>query len=186
MKFRARILFVLIACSLLSLMNASKAISGVGTTVQVSAEMGTNIADGLFPVTVKLDKANLFLTDPVVLFIDDMRIGIQTRVQAYDHRPEEGIAISENGMALLSGRLAYDPGTRQILLHDPKIDKFVFDRDSEVNQRFFAELNTAWSAQVTNPIRSEIPPHPYVTPFKDYIQDISYDGKSISLVILYQ
>jgi hypothetical protein len=181
---RAGTLCVLIACILLT--SAGKAYSGIGTTVPVSAELATSIAGNLFPVTVKLNTGNLFLTDPIVLFFDDRRIGVQVRFHAYDHRPEEGIAISEMGRALISGELDYDPGARQILLHDPRIDNIEFDRDSGVTQRIFTELKATWTAQVTNPIRSEIPPHPYLLPFKENIQDLSCDGKNINLEILYE
>jgi len=48
------------------------------------------------------------------------------------------------------------------------------------------QLKAAWSAQVTNPIRTELPPHPYILPFKNNIQDLSYDGKVINLAISYE
>ena len=181
---RASTLYVLIACFLLVI--TGKVFSGIGTTVPVSAELATNIAGNLFPVTVKVDEGNLFLTEPVVLFINDRRIGVQVRFQAYEHRPAEGIAISEMGRARISGEMGYDPGARQVLLHNPHIDKLEFDRNSEVTQRFFTGLKAAWTAQVTNPIRSEIPAHPYLLPFKENIQDISYDGANINLEILYE
>jgi len=154
--------------------------------VPISAELSTGIAGDLFPVTVKLTEGNLFLTEPVALFLDDGRIGIQVRYQAYDHRPAQGIAISEMGRAAFSGKIGYDLVTRQILLHDPKIDKLEFDRKSEVTQRMLTQLKDAWKTQVTNPIRAELPPHPYLIPFKNNIQDLSYDGKNINLTISYE
>lgn len=181
---RTSLFFALIACSLL--MITGKAYSAAGTTVPISAELGTGIAGDLFPVSIKLPTGNLFLTDPVVRFLDEERIGMQVRFQAYDHRPAQGIAISEMGDALFSGRLGYDLGTRQILLHDPRIDKLAFDHKNEVTQRLFTELKAAWSAQVTNPIRADLPPHPYLLPFRNNIQDLSYDGKSINLTISYE
>jgi hypothetical protein len=181
---RTSILFAVIACSLLII--TGKAYSSTGTTVPISAELGTGIAGDLFPVSIKLAPGNLFLTSPVVLFLDEGRIGMQVRFQAYDHRPAQGIAISEMGDALFSGRLGYDLGTRQILLHDPSIDKLQFDQKNEVTQRLFSELKATWSAQVTNPIRADLPPHPYLLPFRNNIQDLSYDGKSINLTISYE
>jgi hypothetical protein len=168
------------------MINAGPAFSGIGTTVPISAELGTGIAADQFPLTVKMDQGKLFLTEPRVLFIDNKRIGIQVRFQAYDHRPAEGIAVSEMGRAQFSGELGYDPGARQVLLHKPKIDKLEFDRDSQVTQRLLGELQATWAEQVTNPIRSELPQHPYVLPFKENIQDLSYDGKSINLSIFYE
>jgi hypothetical protein len=181
---RANTLFALITCSLLTLSGTASAASR--TTVPISAELSTGIAGDLFPVTVKLTEGNLFLTEPVALFLDDGRIGIQVRYQAYDHRPAQGIAISEMGRAAFSGKIGYDLATRQILLHDPKIDKLEFDRKSEVTQRMLTQLKDAWHTQVTNPIRAELPPHPYLIPFKNNIQDLSYDGKNINLTISYE
>ena len=37
-----------------------------------------------------------------------------------------------------------------------------------------------------NPVRSEIPPQPYLLPFKENIQDLSCDGKNIYLETLYE
>ncbi len=174
---------VLIACSLLLL--SGKASAAV-TTIPISAELGNSIAADLFPVTIKLTPGNVFLTEPRLLFLDQGRIGMQVRFQAYDNRPAQGIAISELGHAAFSGRVGYDPGTRQILLYEPKIDKLEFDRKSEVTQRLLAQLKSAWSTQVTNPIRAELPPHPYLIPFKNNIQDLAYDGTSINLTISYE
>jgi len=170
----------------LLLISAAPAYSGIGTTVPISAELGTSIAGDNFPLTVKIGKGSLFLTDPTVLFIDDKRIGMQVRFQAYDHRPAEGIAVSEMGRAQFSGELDYDPGARQILLHEPKIDKLEFDRDNAATKRLLSQLEATWSAQVKNPIRSELPQHPYVLPFKENVQDLSYDGNSINLTIFYE
>ena len=181
---RTNTFIVLIAYSLLII--SANAYAATGATVPISAELSTSIAADLFPVTVKLTEGNLFLTKPVVLFLDKRRIGMQVRFQAYDHRPAQGVAISEMGRAEFSGRVGYDLGTRQILLHDPRINKLEFDQKNEVTQRFLTELKEAWSMQVINPMRAELPPHPYLIPFKNNIQDISYDGKNISLTIVYQ
>ncbi len=181
---RASTFLVVIVCSLLII--SARAYPVTGTTVPISAELSTSIAGDLFPVTLKLSKGNLFLTEPVVLFLDKGRIGMQVRFQAYDHRPAQNVAISEMGRAVFSGKIGYEPGTRQILLHDPRIDKLEFDRKNEITQRFLAQLKEAWSMQVTNPIRSELPPHPYLLPFKDNIQDLSYDGKNINLTMSYE
>jgi hypothetical protein len=156
------------------------------TTVPISAELGTSIAADLFPVTVKLTPGNLFLTEPVVRFLEDGRIGMQVRFQAYDHRPAQEVAISEMGRAVFSGKIGYDLATRQILLHDPRIEKLEFDQKNEVTQRLFTELKVTWSTLATNPIRAELPPHPYLIPFKNNIQDLSYDGTRINLTIAYE
>lgn len=176
---------ILAALCLLLLISA-KAVSAAGTTVPISASLATGIAADLFPVTVKLSKGNLFLTDPVALFLDGGRIGMQVRIQAYDHRPDEGVAISEMGQATFSGTLDYDAATQQILLGDPRIDKLTFDRENAVTRSFLDSMKSAWSAQVTNPLRADIPPHPYVLPFRNNIRNLAYDGKSIILTLSYE
>jgi len=181
---RANILSVFVIYFLLIV--SVKAYAAAGTTVPISAELGTSIAADLFPVTVKLTPGNLFLTEPLLLFLDKGRIGMQVRFQAYDHRPAQGIAISEMGRGRFSGKIGYDRGTRQVLLHDPRIDELEFDKKNDVTQRLLTQLKAAWSAQVTNPIRTELPPHPYILPFKNNIQDLSYDGKVINLAISYE
>jgi hypothetical protein len=180
----AKLLLVLIIYSLLIL--SAKAHATTTTTVAISAELGTSIAADLFPVTVKLTPGNLFLTEPVVRFLEDGRIGMQVRFQAYDHRPAQDVAISEMGRAVFSGKIGYDLATRQILLRDPRIEKLEFDQKNEVTQRLFTQLKATWSTQVTNPIRAELPPHPYLIPFKNNIQGLSYDGTSINLTISYE
>lgn len=181
---RARLLALLAILSLSFVTGQS--VSAQGTTVPISAGLATGIAADLFPVTVKLNQANLFLTDPVALFLDNGRIAMQVRFQAYDHRPAQDIAISEMGRATFSGILGYDSGTRRILLTDPAIEALEFDQDNAVTQRLLSAMNTTWSAQVTNPIRAQIPPHPYLLPFANNIQNLSYNGKNIILTLSYE
>jgi hypothetical protein len=170
----------------LLLLLVGKTYSAAGTTVPISAELGTSIAGDLFPVTVKLTHGNLRLTQPVLRFLDTERVGMQLRFQAYDHRPAEGIAISEMGRALISGRVGYDPITREVLLYDPKIDNLNFDQENAVTQRLFNQIKTDWSAQAVNPVRAKLPPHPYLIPFRNNIQDLSFNGKSINLTISFE
>lgn len=175
----AQIGFLLILC-------VAKAYSGAETTLPISAELATSIATDLFPVTISLSKGNVFLTEPRLLFIDKQRVSMLVRFQAYDHRPEEDIAVSEMGQAKISGILDYDQVSRQILLHDPRIDELEFDRTSGVTPDMHRVMKAAWSAMVNNPIRTEIPTHPYTLLIKDNIQDLSYDGESINLKVLYE
>jgi hypothetical protein len=183
-SLRARTLSTLIGFSLI--LCVTKAYSGEGTTLPISAELGSSIAADLFPVTLNLSIGNVFLTEPRLLFRDNQRVSLQASFQAYDHRPEEGIAVSETGHAIISGRLDYDLVSRQILLHDPRIDELTFDQTSGVTQDLHHRIKAAWSALVTNPIRSEIPTHPYTLLIKDNIQALSYDGKRINLTVLYE
>ena len=171
--------FLLIIC-------AAKAYSGAETTLPISEKLATAIATDLFPLTLSLNKGNVFLTEPKLLFLDQERISMQVRFQAYDHRPEEGIAVSEIGQAQISGILGYDLAYRQILLHDPRIDALEFERTSGVTLDMEREMKASWSALATSPIRSQIPSHPYTLLIKNNIQDIAYDGKSINLKVLYE
>ncbi|MEE4144575.1 MAG: hypothetical protein V2I26_07225 [Halieaceae bacterium] len=164
---------------------ASPGRAGFGTTVPVSAETATSIARSLFPVSLSVGTGKLFLTNPVIIFLDDRRIGLQARLQAYDHRPEEGIAISEEGQVLVSGEVGYDLKTREVLLYAPRIDKLTFDNESEVTKRQRAEVQGAWESQVTSPIRAQVPPHPFILPFKDGIQDVTYEKRSIFIQVWY-
>jgi hypothetical protein len=168
-----------------ALLFASPGRAGFGTTVPVSAETATNIARSLFPVSLAVGTDKLFLTNPVVIFLDDRRIGLQAHLQAYDHRPEAGVAISEEGQVLVSGEVGYDMKTREVLLYAPRIDKLTFDNESEVTKRQRAEVQGAWEKQVTNPIRAQVPPHPFILPFKDGIQDVTYEKRSIFIQVWY-
>lgn len=160
--------------------------SAFNTTVPVSEQSASSIAVSLFPVAVALERANLFLTNPQVLFLDRQRIAIRASFQAYDHRPDEGVALSETGLAMLSGRVAYDRAARQVLLHDARVERLAFDRDNDTTRHFSRLLLRAWSQEVPNPIRTGLPPHPYLTPIKDNIDNILYDGTHISLVLVYK
>ncbi len=159
---------------------------GVGTNLPVSAELGTNIAREQFPLTVRMNRATLFLTRPTLRYIDHKRIALEANFQAYDHRPEEGVAISETGRASFSGELAYEADTRKILLHGAKIDELVFDRDSAASRSLSQEIRATWSARVTDPLRADLPNHPYLIPFRENIHDISYDGQQITISVRYQ
>ena len=151
------------------------------TTVPISEAMANNIIGSVFPVSVKINDTKLFLTQPKVQYSTANRIGIVTQLQAYDHRPEKGIAISEFGLVHLSGELGFDNSSRQILLRNSRIEALEFKRKNTASQQFLIELNAAWDAQVTNLIRAEIPSHPYLVLFKNNIQNISYDGSNIYL-----
>ena len=160
--------------------------SALGTRVPVSAELGTSIAASLFPITVTLERGKLFLTEPTLLFLDDERLGMLVKFQAYDYRPEQDVAISETGRAWVSGELDYDAATRQVMLHAAALDRIEFDRDSSSSKAFYQQIKATWSSEVNDPIRSELPAHPYVLAIKDNIEDISYDGKNISISLIYR
>ena len=165
---------------------ASGAYAAFNVSFEVSSEMGNRLAAEEFPLTLKLEPERLFVTQPVLIFMDEKRLGISVRFQAYDHRPAENIAISESGDARFSGELDFDSVAHRILLHNPKLDSLQFDRNTPEAMRLAEKIQAAWKAQVSNPLQADIPPHPYVAPFKENIRDISYDGKAITLHIGYE
>jgi hypothetical protein len=48
-----------------------------------------------------------------------------------------------------------------------------------------AEVQGGWESQVTNPMRAEVPPHPFILPFKEGIQDVTYEKRSIFIQVWY-
>lgn len=168
-----------------ALCSAVPARAGFSTTVPVTEASASNIAVSNFPISLALDQVKLLLTEPQVKFLTPTRIGIRVNFQAYDHRPEAGIALSETGLAMFSGRVTYDRQARQVLLHDARLEELVFDRKTETARQFSSLLRLAWSENASDPIRTELPPHPYLQPFKENIDNILYDGHHISFVLVY-
>ncbi len=163
----------------------SLAHSAFETSFEVSSEMGNRLAANEFPLTLELEPERLFVTQPTLIFLDKKRLGISVRFQAYDHRPAAKIAISETGDAQFSGELDFDPVAHRILLHNPKLDSLKFDRDTREARHLSEKIKKAWLDQVSNPLQADIPPHPYIAPFKDNIRDITYDGQAMTLHISY-
>jgi hypothetical protein len=176
--------FLLVAVA--ALLPAGSATAGFATTVPLSADSATNIARSFFPVSLVAGTGNLLLTNPAVVFIDDRRLGLRVRFQAYENRPEKGIAISEEGQAMVSGEVGYDLENKQVLLYEAKVDELVFDTESNATERLRADILSMWQAQVTNPIRADLPPHPLILPFKDGIQDVTYEKRSIFIQVFYK
>ena len=164
---------------------ASLAHSAFETSFEVSSGLGNRLAANEFPLTLELEPERLFVTQPTLIFLDKKRLGISVRFQAYDHRPAAKIAISETGAAQFSGELDFDPVTQRILLYNPKLDSLKFDRDTQDARHLSEKIKKAWLKQVSNPLQTDIPPHPYIEPFKNNIRDIVYDGQAITLHISY-
>jgi hypothetical protein len=160
--------------------------AAINSVVPISQELATSIAGKLFPAGLDLNTGNLLITEPEVVFVDSERLALKARFQAYDHRPDQGIAVSEMGWVQISGGLDFDPVTRQILLHNPSIDALDFDRQNDASASFRSDISDNWSTQMTNPMRADIPPHPYVVLIKDNINDVSYDGQNINVEIVYE
>jgi hypothetical protein len=140
----------------------------------------------MFPQALALGQVNLFLSEPTVLYPDARRVAVRMRVQAYDHRPEQGIALSEEGEAVLSGGLGYDAVTRQVLLYDPQLDELSFANDNEFTRKVSQGVKGEWQARVSNPVRADVPPHPYIQPFRNGIKDISYGKEGIVIQVWYE
>ena len=182
LSLSALALLTIIASTLLR----SPASAAINSVVPISAELTTSIAGKLFPAGLKLNTGNLLITEPEVIFVDSERLALKVRIQAYYHRPNQDIAISEMGRAQISGGLDFDPETRQILLHNPSIDTLDFDRQNEASRDFRSDISENWLNQVPNPMRIDIPPHPYIILFKDNIRSVTYDGQNINVVIAYE
>lgn len=164
---------------------ATRAGAGFGTSIPISAEQATSIARSLFPQALAVGEVKLFLSEPAVVYVDAKRIAVRMQVQAYDHRPAQGIALSEEGEATLSGELGYDAASGQILLFRPRLDELVFSADTAFTEQVRRSIDAGWQSQVTNPVRADIPPHPYLQPFRHGIQDVSYGKQGIVVQVWY-
>jgi hypothetical protein len=182
LSLSALVLFTIAASALL----CNPALSATNSVVPISQGLATSIAGKLFPAGVDLNTGNLRITEPEVVFVDHERLALKVRIQAYYHRPDRGIAISEMGWAKISGGLDFDPKTRQILLHNPSIDSLEFDRQNKASREFRSDISESWLNQMTNPIRTDIPQHPYTILFKDNISSVTYDGQNINVEITYE
>ena len=164
---------------------SSPSYSAIPATLSISEIQGTSIARDVFPLTLKLSQGNVYLTEPKLIFMTNSRVGVQVRLQAYDHRPVDGIAISEVGNALFSGILGFDPVTREVLVYQARIDELKFDRSNEFTRRFSGEIDDSWREQIKDPIRTAIPANAYTLPIKDNIQSLSYTGRAIEILVVY-
>ena len=171
---------------LIGLFTVRPTLAAVETVIPISQELATSIADTLFPAGLELNTGNLRMTEPEIVFVDSERLALKVTFQAYDYRPEQGIAISEMGRGQISGALGFDRVTRQIVLYKTSMDSLSFDRQNKASQRFRADITSYWSSQTSNPIRADIPPHPYIVLFKDNIQNITYDGQNINVEVAYE
>lgn len=174
------------AVVLLALLTAGGASAGFSSSVPVSAELATSMARSMFPQAFKLGQVNLFLSEPAVLFPDASRVMVRMRVQAYDHRPEQGVALSEEGTAVLSGRPGFDPATRQVLLFEPRLNEMQFDHDNAFTRAVRQGVEREWRARVSDPVRTELPPHPYIQPFRSGIRDIRYGQEGLVIQLGYE
>jgi len=163
------------------------AVAAFGTTVPISAELATNIANSLFPQTVPLSENSLYLSDPIVLYANPgtatsshptrPRLRLQLNVQSLRRQADSTLKASAPGQAEVSGELGFDAISRQILLINPSIDRLQLGPGDPDGQAFREELDRQWDEQVTNPMRIDLPPHPYLIPFRQGIKDIRLDDQ---------
>ena len=170
------------------LLVAQSTFAAFGTTVPISAELATSIANSLFPQTVPLSKNSLYVSDPIVLYpkLDtgknstipvSPRLRLLLNVQSLRRQADNSLKASAPGQAEVSGELGFDAITRQILLINPSIDRLQLGPgDPDVNA-FRQELDRQWDEQVTNPMRIDLPPHPYLIPFRQGIKDVRLDDQ---------
>ncbi len=151
------------------------------STLTVSQDLANLITTTQFPLGLTLARGKVFLSKPSMLFLPQPRIGLAVKFQAYDHRPAQGIALSETGRAQISGVLDYDPTIRRLLIRDPQLEQLVFDRDNAASAQFRQDMEATWAQQVTNPIRTELPQHPFLMQLRRNLLSIGYDGSSILL-----
>ena len=177
---------VCLALSILVLAQAAQVQAGFASSVPVSAQLATGIARSMFPQALALGQLNLFLTEPAVIYQDARRLAIRMQVQAYDHRPEEGIARSEQGSALLSGEPGYDPASGPVLLYEAQLEALDFANNNALTRQVRQEVGAAWKSRVSNPVRVDMPPHPFIQPFRGSIRDVTYGKDGIVILVWYE
>lgn len=178
-----------IASLLLPAVNAS---AGFGTTVPVTADVATSIAGSAFPQTIALDKNSLYVSEPLATYPDaaattgPRRISLQVNVQILQRQPDQTLVATLPARAQLSGEVGYDRETTQILLINPQIDSLEFDPAETNAEQIRADLNRNWNERITNPLRVDVPAHPYLLPFKQGIRDISFQEQGIVVDVWFE
>ena len=182
--------------ALIAILNTHAALAAFGTTVPISAALATNIASSLFPQTVKLRENSLYVSDPIVLYAKSgstasssatpPRLRLQLNVQSLRRQADNTLQASAPGQAQVSGELGFDAETRQILLINPSIDYLALGPGDSDERAFRQELDQQWHKQVTNPMRIDLPPHPYLMPFRQGIRDIRLDQQGIIVEVLFE
>ena len=173
--------------ALIAILTTHAALAAFGTTVPISAELATSIATSLFPQTVPLSENSLYVSNPVVLYASPgpatnpspgtPRLRLQLNVQSLRRQADGTLKASAPGQAEVSGEVGFDATTRQILLINPSIDRLELGPGDPDRQPFRQELDRHWDQQVTNPMRVDLPPHPYLIPFRQGIRDIRLDDQ---------
>jgi hypothetical protein len=179
-----------LAIALSPLLLTAPSSAGFGTTVPVSAEAATNIAGSLYPRTIALDNGSLFVSQPVVSYPGEgsgpARISVRVNVQVLRRQSDQSLVASAPGLAQVSGEIGYDRKAAQILMTNPRIDDLVFDASEPGAEQLRADLLRQWGERITNPMRIEVPGHPYLLPFKQGIRDISLRDESIIVEVLFE
>ena len=182
-----RLISTAVGTVLVLMLATQSAAAAFGTTVPISAELATSIATSLSPQTVPLSENRLYVSNPVVLYANPgtatssnpapPRLRLQLNVQSLRRQADNTLKASAPGQAEVSGELGFDAITRQILLINPSIDRLELGPGDPDRQAFRQELDRQWEKQVTNPMRIDLPPHPYLIPFRQGIKDIRLDDQ---------
>lgn len=143
--------------------------------------LAETLVSGFFPRSIATEQGSLLLKDPSVLFLDDNRLGLRTDLQS----TASNVGIKDEdiveGAALVSCTIAYDQATAQLLLQAPRLDSLVLYTDDKTAARLRESLQRSWNKQSTDPLRVDLPKHPYLAPFKDGIQDIIVEDEVINV-----
>jgi len=161
--------------------------TGQGTAIPLPPDVAVSIARTQFPMTIPLSGGSLFVSDPVIVYLDPPagaagpgRIGLSVNVQTLHRQQDQSLVASAPGRAELSGELGYDRQTAEILVHRPRIDKLSLDGEQERDN-----VAREWRERITDPVRVPLPAHPYLLPFRQSIQDITLEQGSIVIRVLY-
>ena len=185
---RMKQLISVVAATVLVIAIATRAaLAAFGTTVPISVELATSIAATVFPQTVPLRQNSLYVSNPVVFYANPgtatssnrapPRLRLQLNVQSLRRQADNTLKASAPGQAEVSGELGFDATTGQILLINPSIDRLELGSGDPDRRAFREELDKQWNEQVTNPMRIDLPPHPYLIPFRQGIKDIRLDDQ---------
>ena len=178
----------LIASLLLCSVNT---MAGFGTTVPVTADVATSIAGSVFPQTIALDKGSLYVSEPLVIYPDPTangpkRISLQVNVQVLQRQPDQTLVATLPARAQLSGEVGYDRETAQILLINARVESLEFDPAEKNAEQLRIDLDRNWKERITNPLRVDVPAHPYLLPFKQGIRDISFQEQGIVVDVWFE
>lgn len=187
---RSRLSLTHLVFALCLMLIAAASSAGFATTVPVSAELATNIASSLYPQTIALDKDSLFVSDPIVSYpgagANTERVSLRVNVQILRRQPDESLVATAPGIAEISGEIGYDRQATQILLINPRVDSLTLAPGEPKAPQLRADLLRQWDMKITNPMRVDVPGHPYLLTFKQGIRDITLSDEGIVIDVMFE